>query len=139
MAVLVGPADAAVRVELRHQLREPGAGGGGEAVEDAVVLADQAAQGGDQRRVGELVGAELDALAADRAAAAFAGAVEEGVEEAGLADARLARQERQRGRPAGGLVERGLELGELGGPADQSACADSGRHPAIIAVPAAPG
>lgn len=128
-----------VRVDLRDQLGEPGAGGGGEAVEDAVVLADQAAQGGDQRRVGQFVVAELDALAADRAAAAFAGAVEEGVEQAGLANARLARQERQRGRPGGGLVERGLQLGELGGSADQAACADSGRHPAIIAVPAEPG
>ena len=99
-----------------------------------VVVADQAAERGDQRRVGELVAAELDALAADRAAAPFAGAVDEGVEEAGLADARLARQERQRGRPRGGLVERGLELGELAGSPDQPACAYSGRHPAIIAV-----
>ena len=127
-SVLVGGGGGG-RVELRHQLGEAGAGGGGDAVEDPVVLAHQAAQGGDQRRVGELVGAELDALAADRAAAAFAGAVDEGVEEAGLADARLARQERQRGRPAGGLVEGSLQLGELGGPPDQAACADPGRHP----------
>src|SRR5262249_222817 len=91
-------------------------------------------QGGDQRRVGQLVAAELDALAAERATAAFGRAAEEGVEEAGLADARLAREERQRGRPVGSLVERSLEPGGPSGPPDQPAGTDSGRHPSIIAV-----
>ena len=135
---VVGVDAGGVRVDLRDQLREPGRVAGERRSRTRSSLADQAAQRRDQRRVGELVAAELDALAADRAAAPFAGAVDEGVEEAGLADPRLARQERQRGRPAGGLVERSLELGELAGPSDQPAGTDSGRHPAIIAVRSKP-
>jgi hypothetical protein len=89
MAVLVGGPDR-LRGDLRGQLREAVQGGGGEATENAVVLADQPTQGGDQRRVGQFVVAELDALAADRAAAPFAGAVEKGVEEAARPISRLA-------------------------------------------------
>ena len=72
VAILVGFAPAArSRSSSGTSAPSPARVAGERRVEDRVAFAQQAAQRRDQRRVGQLVAAELDALAADRAAAPF--------------------------------------------------------------------
>ncbi len=71
-----GGGDAVGR-QLRRQLGEGGAVGGGEGGDQLRVVADQRPQPRDQWRVGDLVVAELDALAAERQPAALADPVQQ--------------------------------------------------------------
>ena len=116
---------ARLAAELGEQRRELGAGAGGELVENRVALAREPAQDADDRRVGELLVAELDALADRDAGAAVGRPAGELGDRARLADARLARHEGERGAAVGGVAQRGLELGELRRAPDQPAA----RHP----------
>ena len=100
----------------------------GERVEHRVRVAHQRAQRGDQRGVGQLALAELDALAAQHARAVGGRARLELGDEPALADARLADHEGERRLPARRIGERGLELRELQRAAHDPLRGDAGGH-----------
>ena len=83
-------------------------------------VAHERAQRRDERRVGQLALAQLDAVAAQHARPAGGGARLQLAHEPALADARLADDERERRLAAGGVGERGLELRQLERAADES-------------------
>ena len=89
------------------------------------MVARERPQDAHERRVGKLFLAELDALADRDAAAVLTDAAGQLGHHARLADARLAGHEGQRRTAVGGVVQRGLELGQLGRAPDQPAA----RHP----------
>ena len=89
-----------------------------------VARAGERAQRGDERHVGQLALAEVHAVAGQHQRAAVGRLALELGEQARLADARLAGQEHDRGPLVGGLGERGLELRQLGGTADQPCARD---------------
>jgi hypothetical protein len=110
-----------------------GAVGRRERVEGRVPLPGDAAQGPEQRRVGELALAELDAVAAEHARARLAGPLGQLTREAGLPDARLTRHERQRRSARGRGVQRGGELLQLAGSTDEARARDPcGHGPTIL-------
>ena len=75
----------------------------------------------DERRVGERRAAELQAVTDEDG---HAGVRFELGHQTGLADARLARHEREGGR----AIERRVEDGQLGGPADEGGAGDAAEH-----------
>ena len=117
-----------LRAELREQGGELRARAGGQLVEHGVAVARERAQDAHDRRVGQLLLAELDALAERDARAALAGAACELGQHPRLADARLAGDEGERRVPARRVAQRGLELCKLGRAADQPAARHTGRH-----------
>ena len=128
------PGAARAVAQLGQQRRELAAGAGRELVEDGIAVAGERAQDRDDRRVRQLVAAELDAVAALHARAALARLRGELGEQARLADAGLAGDERQRRAALGGVGQRGVELGELGAAPDQAAARDTRRHERSIAA-----
>ena len=93
-----------------------------------VAGAGERAQRGHQRHVRELALAEVDAVAREHERPVPGGAALELRQQARLADARLAGHEHQRRLAVRGGRERGLELGQLGGPADQAGARDPRGH-----------
>ena len=122
--------------ELGQELGEVVAAGA-EGVEDGVAGAHERAQRGDDRRVGQLAGAELDALAEEDARAAVRGARRELVDEAGLAHARLAGDEGEVGDPAPRLLQQVRQLGELRLTADEPVAGHACGHMRSIRAHAA--
>ena len=133
---------AAERVQQRQQALEqarlPGVAGAGHVVvpaaqsrqqrrdgrahvvgERGVPGAGERAQRGDERQVGQLALAEVDAVAGEHERAGLARAALDLGEQPRLADPRLAGEEHERRAPVGGVRERRLERGELGVAADQ--------------------
>ena len=95
----------------------------GSSVEHRIAVAHERAQRGDERRVGQLALAQLDAVAAAaRASPSAAARASQLGHEPALADARLADDERERRLPGGGVGERGLELRQLERAARPAAC-----------------
>ena len=97
-------------------------------LEHRIAVAHERPQRGDQRRVGELALAELDAVAAQHAGSLVRCAGLELLHEAALADARLPDDERERRLPRGGVRQGRLQLRELERTAHQSLRCHSGRH-----------
>jgi hypothetical protein len=93
-----------------------------------VAAAGQRAQRGDDRRVGQLGVAEVDAVAPEDAGVARAGGLDEVVDQAALADARLAGDEDEAALVRGRTVERRVELGELDAASDEGVGGDAGGH-----------
>ena len=91
-------------------------------------LAGEAAQGRGDRRVGQPVGAEGQAVAAQDTRAALDREALELAQQARLADARLAPHEHGGRRAVGGSVERRLEALELPGTADELGARDARWH-----------
>jgi hypothetical protein len=96
--------------------------------ERRVARARERAQRGDERDVGQLALAEVDAVAGQHERTGLNGSLLDLGEQARLADARVAGHERQRRPPVGGVDQRGLELRQLGGAADQARARDPGAH-----------
>ena len=117
--LLVGGLAGRGAAELRQQLPQRVAGRGREVGHELGAVAGDRPQRGDERRVGDLHAAELQAVAAQDVRLARARARLELGEQAGLADAGLAADEDHRGLAAGRAVEPGLEDGQLGGPPDE--------------------
>ena len=105
--------------EAGEDLGERAARGVGELLEGRVAGAGQRAQRADDRRVGQLALAQLDAVAADHADAVGAGRALELGQQAGLPHARLAGHERERRTAADGLGQRPAQLDELCGASDE--------------------
>jgi hypothetical protein len=114
--------------ELRGEPRELATHGVGELVERRVAGAGQRTHGPDERGIGELVLAELDAFAADSASAELLGLALELAQQAGLADARLAGHEHELWPAGAGVGQRGLQFGELKLPPDEARGADPFDH-----------
>ena len=89
-------------------------------VQHRVAVAHERAQRGDERRVGQLALAELDAVAVQHARPVGLGAGLQLGDEPALADARLADHERERRLAGGGVGQRGLELRQLQRAADET-------------------
>ena len=102
----VGPARH--RAELGEKDRELGPDWGGELVEDRVVCAREGTQRGDERGVGQLALAQLDAVPGEDARAPGRGARFQLGEQAGLSDARVTRYEGERRALRGRVGESGL-------------------------------
>ena len=124
--------------EAGQQRGELRAHGRRELLQHRVAVARELAQGGDERRVGELALGELHAVAAQHAHAALAGAAGELADQAGLADAGLPRHEGQRRAPVGRLEQGALELRELPLAAHEAAGGHADGHAHRIAGAAAP-
>ena len=107
------PGPARARSRARPRGRRAGAGAARARRAAAELVGAQAAQGADDRRVGQLAVAEVDAVAGEHARALFAGAGAQLGDQARLADARLARDERDRGAAVGRALERRGEAREL--------------------------
>ena len=134
LAIGVARAGRAVgRSELGYQPCQAGSVAGREFLERRLALADQCPQRPAERGIRELVGAELDALAAEAAPSRLARPLQQLVQQPRLADARFAGDEGQPRRPRRGLSEGGLELGELSRSSNQFTGTDSGCHSSIIA------
>ena len=93
-------------VELRQERRETRCAA-------AELVRAQAAQGTDDRGVGQLAVTEVHAVAGEHARALFAGAGAQLGDQARLADARLARDQHDRRAPVGRALERRAEPGQL--------------------------
>ena len=117
-----------LRAELGEEGGELGADGGGEFVEDGVAVAGERPQDAHDRRVGQLLLAELDGLADHDARAGVARPARELGHHPRLADAGLTRDEGQGRVPGGGVAERRLELRELCDAPDQAAARHTCRH-----------
>ena len=102
------------RVEAGAQLRR-------ERLEHRVALADERAQGAEQRRVGQFALAELDAVTPEDDHPRPARTENELIREPGLAHARLARDQREGRTALGCVAQGGLEFGELDATARRSA------------------
>ena len=114
--------------QRRHQRGELGAGGAGKRGERGMAVAGQRPQRGEQRGVGELALAEVDALAGQRVAAALGGARDELRHQPGLAHPGFAGHEGERRRARFDLRERRLELGQLARATDEPGARHAGRH-----------
>ena len=122
VAVMPSPGSSAAWVALSSgssRARSPPAGPTSSSKRRRLELARQPAQGGGDRRVGQAVGAEGQAVAAQHARAAGGGAALELAQQPRLAHARLAGHEHRRRRAALGPVERRLEALELRSAADE--------------------
>ena len=128
----IGGRGRGAAAELREQRGELGADARGQRVEDGVALARERAQDAHDRRVGQLLLAELDALADLHATARLPRPARELGQEAGLAYARLTRDEGERRPAIRRVAERGLELRELRHAPDQAAAGHACRHPLSI-------
>jgi hypothetical protein len=106
------------KAEAGEEARQFGARAVRERVERGVAVACQWSQCGDDGRVWQLALPELDAVARKQATARRLGTTGGLVEDPGLADPRLTRYEDERRAPRGRVRKRGLELRELGCPAD---------------------
>ena len=93
-------------VELGEERREPGR-------RPAELVDGQAAQRADDRCVGQLAVADVDAVAGEHARALLASAAGELGHQARLADAGLPGHERDGGAAVGGALQRGGEAREL--------------------------
>ena len=126
------PASSRSRASARARRRAAPSSGSSVASSDAgrrrqlgdrrVALARERAQHRDERRVGELVLAELDAVARLDANAALLRAAAQLLHEARLADARFARDEGERGPAVGRVRDRALELGRARRGGRSAAC-----------------
>ncbi len=115
--------------DRRVEAGELGPGGAGELVEDRRAGPLQRAQRRDQRRVGELVVAELDAGATDHRGAVLLRPGDHLAQQPRLADAGLAGDVEEGGDRFEVLTrERPAELIELGFPADEAAAAHALSH-----------
>ena len=133
-AQLLGAAAGAAPVELRQQRGELRAHARGQRVENGVTLTRERAQDAHDRCVGQLLLAELDALADRHPRAAVAGAARELGDHAGLADARLTRDEGQGRSAIRRVAQCGFELRELGHPPDQTAAGHPRSHGLSMSV-----
>ena len=131
---LLRPFGALALPQAGEHVREAGAGGGSQRVQRGVAGARERAQGGDDRRVGQLALAELDALAAEHAHPVLARGALELAEQPRLADARLAGDERDRRLARARVGQPGLELGQLVVAADERGAGDARRHTSSIAI-----
>ncbi len=108
----------------------------GQGVQGRIAVAKQRPEGAEQRRVGQLALAELDAVAGEHERVERARAADQLIDEAGLADAGLAGYENQGRAPVGRVVQRGLQLGELAGaPHEVGACHPGGHFRMTIFPP----
>ena len=89
----------------------------------------------EQRGIGQLALAELDAVADQHERVARARPAEQLVQQARLADAGLARHQHERRPTAGSVVQRGLQLRELAGPSDEAGACHSGGHVGLTILP----
>ena len=111
LAQLVGPVG---RAELGQQPREVPACGADQLLEGRrIELARQPAQGGRDGRVGQAVGAEGQAVAAQHPRAALRGHALELAQQPRLAHAGVPAHEDRRRRAVLGPVQRGLQAGKL--------------------------
>ena len=115
-----------------QQRRQLVARGGGKLQQRGVLGTDQRSQGADQRRVGQLAVAELDALAAEHACAVVARLAGQLAQQPRLPDARLAGHERQRRAARVGVAHGLHERRELVVAADQAAADGGGGHIASL-------
>ena len=93
-----------------------------------MAVAGQAPKRGEERGVGELALAQVDALAEARLAATLGDTRRELGQQSGLAHAGVAEHEGERGGARLGLCERRLELGQLGRAADETGTRHAGGH-----------
>ena len=120
-ALVAGAAHALARgAEAGQQRGQLGGDVGRQVLEDRVAVAHERAERRDERRVGQLALAQLDAVAAEHARAARGGARLQLPHEPALADAGLPDDEGERRLAARGVGERGLELRQLERAADES-------------------
>ena len=133
LMIACGRAAVAARVvQAGQQRRQLVARGGRKLQQRGVPGADQRPQGADQRRVGQLAVAKLDALAAEHARAIVARLARQLAQQPRLADARLAGHERQRRAARVGVAHGLHERRELVVAADQAAADGGGGHIASL-------
>ena len=125
---LLGAGGRGARTELGEEGGELGASARGELVEDGIAFAGERAQHAHDRCVGQLLVAELDALADLHATARLPRPPRELGQEAGLAYARFTRDEGQGWVSSGRVAEGGFELRELGHAPDEPAARHTCRH-----------
>src|SRR5918996_6439464 len=100
-----------------------------------MAVSQRGAQRADERGVGKLALAELDAVADQHGRAPLAPPAGELVEQPRLPDPGLAGDKHERGTPLGRVVKGGLQLGELAGPADEAGACHSNGHRRLSILP----
>ena len=120
--------------QRRHEGSELGARGGGEGLERCVTVPRQRPKRRQERSVGKLAVAEVDALAGERVATAFSGAGDKLGHQPGLAHPGVACHESEGGGARFGVRERRLELGQLCLATDQAGTRDPSGHARSMAA-----
>jgi hypothetical protein len=126
-----------VRAQAGEDRVEGGAERRGELLERVVGVAHERAQGRQERRIGQLVDAELDAVAREHARAGFARVPDQLLGEPRLADAGLTANQCERWSGGGRVAQRGLKLGELSCSADEAGARHACGHRQRILPPGA--